>query len=133
MFFGNIAANGRAVGAVRIINEKLNKMNESVIIQKLIQVGQMLERGELEYSGAEIDTKHYLEQYVALRQPHVVGRSEQCSGSLLSDEEIREAADEWVFDENGMKWSNNDGTAGDNYGSFIAGVKWVLSRICNGR
>lgn len=52
-------------------------MNESVIIQKLIQVGQMLERGELEYSGAEIDTKHYLEQYVALRQTLVVGRSEQ--------------------------------------------------------
>lgn len=46
-------------------------MKESVIIQKLIQVGQMLERGELEYSGAEIDTKHYLEQYVALRQPLV--------------------------------------------------------------
>lgn len=48
-------------------------MNESVIIQKLIQVGQMLERGELEYSGAEIDTKHYLEQYAALRQPPVMG------------------------------------------------------------
>lgn len=47
-------------------------MKESVIIQKLIQVGQMLERGELEYSGAEIDTKHYLEQYVALRQPPVI-------------------------------------------------------------
>lgn len=73
-----ISPNGWAVGAVRIINEKLNKMNESVIIQKLIRVGQMLERGELEYSGAEIDTKHYLEQYIALRQPHVVGQSEQC-------------------------------------------------------
>lgn len=53
-------------------------MNKSVIIQKLIQVGQMLERGELEYSGAEADTKHYLEQYSELRQPLV-------SGSLLSD------------------------------------------------
>lgn len=52
-------------------------MNESVIIQKLIQIGQMLERGELEYSGAEIDTKHYLEQYVALRQQNAVGRHEQ--------------------------------------------------------
>ena len=72
-----MAHNGRTVGAVRIINEKINKMNESVIIQKLIQVGQMLERGELEYSGAEIDTKHYLEQYVALRQPPVSVRSEQ--------------------------------------------------------
>lgn len=55
------------------------------------------------------------------------------SGSLLSDEEIIEAADEWVFDKNGMKWSNNDGTAGDNYGSFIAGVKWALSRLSNDR
>ena len=52
-------------------------MNESVIIQKLIQVGQMLERGELEYSGAEIDTKHYLEQYLALHIHDVVGQSEQ--------------------------------------------------------
>lgn len=55
------------------------------------------------------------------------------SGSLPSDEEIIGAADEWVFDINGMKWSNNDDTAGDNYGSFIAGAKWVLSRINNDR
>lgn len=47
-------------------------MNESVIIQKLIQVGQMLERGELEYSSAEAGIKHYLEQYAALRQPPVL-------------------------------------------------------------
>lgn len=52
-------------------------MNESVIIQKLIEVGQMLERGELEYSGAEADTKHYLEQYLALHIHDVVGRSEE--------------------------------------------------------
>lgn len=74
-----IIANVPRVCVGRIINDKLNKMNESVIIQKLIQVGQMLERGELEYSGAEIDIKHYLEQYVALRQTIVVGRSEQLS------------------------------------------------------
>jgi hypothetical protein len=55
------------------------------------------------------------------------------SGSLPSDEEIRGGADEWVFDINGMKWSNNDDTAGDNYGSFIAGAKWVLSRLSNDR
>jgi hypothetical protein len=55
------------------------------------------------------------------------------SGSLLSDEEIREAADEWVFDKNGMKWSNNDDTAGDNYGSFMAGAKWAISRLSNDR
>lgn len=52
-------------------------MNESVIIQKLIQVGQMLERGELEYSGAEADIKHYFEQYAALRIYAVSRRSEQ--------------------------------------------------------
>jgi hypothetical protein len=44
-------------------------------------------------------------------------------------DEIREAADEWVFEINGMKWSNNDDTAGDNFGSFIAGAKWVLIRF----
>jgi hypothetical protein len=47
-------------------------MKESVIIQKLIQVGQMLERGQLEYSGAEADTIYLLEQYAALRQPPVI-------------------------------------------------------------
>jgi len=55
------------------------------------------------------------------------------SVSLPSDDEIREAADEWVFDKNGMKWSNNDDTAGDNFGSFIAGAKWVANRLSNER
>jgi hypothetical protein len=36
-------------------------------------------------------------------------------------------AEKWVFETNGHKWSNNDDTAGDNYGSFVAGAnsKWV--------
>lgn len=55
------------------------------------------------------------------------------SGSLPSDEEIRGGADEWVFDKNGMKWSNNDDTAGDNFGSFIAGVNWLMKRLSNDR
>ena len=37
---------------------------------------------------------------------------------------LEEAAEKWVFDINGNKWSNNDNTAGDNYGSFITGAKW---------
>lgn len=37
-------------------------MNDKEIIQKLIQVGQMLERGVIETSGAELDTKYYIEQ-----------------------------------------------------------------------
>lgn len=44
-------------------------------------------------------------------------------------EEIHEAADSWVFEVNGDKWSNDDNTAGDNYGSFVAGAKWILSRL----
>ena len=46
----------------------------------------------------------------------------------MSIEEIDEAASEWVFETNGMQWSNNDDSAGDNYGSFIAGVKWALEQ-----
>lgn len=34
---------------------------------------------------------------------------------------VEELAEKWVFETNGMKWSNNDNTAPDNYGSFIAG------------
>ena len=52
------------------------------------------------------------------------------SGSLpISEDDIRTAADEWVFETNGMNWSNNDNTAGDNFGSFIAGAKWVLQQL----
>ena len=39
-------------------------------------------------------------------------------------ETLEEVAEKWVFETNGHKWSNNDDTAGDNYGSFIAGAKW---------
>ena len=49
----------------------------------------------------------------------------------MSIEEIDEAASEWVFKTNGMKWSNNDDTAGDNYGSFIAGVKCSQEKLLN--
>ena len=55
------------------------------------------------------------------------------SGSLPSVEQIRKGAEEWVFDKNGMKWSNNDDTAGDNFGSFIAGVNWLMKRLSNDR
>jgi hypothetical protein len=39
-------------------------------------------------------------------------------------ETIEEAAERWVFETNGHKWSNNDDSAGDNFGSFVAGSKW---------
>ena len=43
--------------------------------------------------------------------------------------EREDAAEKWVFDINGHKWSNNDNTAGDNYGSFIVGAKWESERM----
>jgi len=44
-------------------------------------------------------------------------------------QESLDAAHEWVFETNGHKWSNNDDTAGDNYGSFKAGAKWQAERM----
>jgi len=38
------------------------------------------------------------------------------------------AATKWVFETNSHKWSNNDDTAGDNYGSFLAGYKLAQER-----
>jgi len=46
----------------------------------------------------------------------------------MDKETLEEAADKWVFETNGHKWSNNDDTAGDNYGSFLAGAKWQAKR-----
>ena len=45
------------------------------------------------------------------------------------DKELDEAAQKWVFETNGHKWSNNDNTAGDNYGSFEEGAKWMEERM----
>lgn len=43
-----------------------------------------------------------------------------------------DAAEKWVFETNGHKWSNNDNTTGDNYGSFIAGAEWQEQRMYSG-
>ena len=43
-------------------------------------------------------------------------------------ETLEEAAEIWVFETNGHKWSNNDDTAGDNYASFKRGAKWQQER-----
>jgi len=63
-------------------------MNESVIIQKMISIGQHLEREEIFYSGAEADARALLEEIKqALTIPDVVGRSEQlvCDNCNTSD------------------------------------------------
>jgi hypothetical protein len=48
---------------------------------------------------------------------------------MNKQETIEEAAEKWVFETNGHKWSNNDDTAGDNYGSFMAGAKWMKEKL----
>jgi hypothetical protein len=53
-------------------------MNESIIIQKMISIGQHLEREEIFYSGAEADARALLNEIKqALTIPAVVGQSEQ--------------------------------------------------------
>lgn len=94
----------------------------------------------LQEAGIDLGRYSYNELNVikdALRRYHNVKLKllslSDVSVSLISDEEIKDAAEKWIFNENGMKWSNNDDTAGDNYGSFIAGVKWALIRLSNDR
>jgi len=49
----------------------------------------------------------------------------KCERILADQETLEEAAEKWVFETNGHKWSNNDDTAGDNYGSFIEGANFM--------
>jgi hypothetical protein len=49
--------------------------------------------------------------------------------SVDRNETPEEAAETWVFETNGHKWSNNDNSAGDNYGSFMAGAEWQSERM----
>ena len=49
----------------------------------------------------------------------------------MKQETLEEAAYRWVFETNGHKWSNNDDTAGDNFGSFKSGAEWQAERMCN--
>ncbi len=48
---------------------------------------------------------------------------------MITKEKIEEAADEYVFVTMGHRFSNNDGSAGDNYASFIAGANYVIEFI----
>lgn len=50
-------------------------------------------------------------------------------GEDPKQETIEEAADKWIFETNGHRWSNNDDTAGDNYGSFKAGAEWMRQQM----
>ena len=49
--------------------------------------------------------------------------------NIPKQETLEDVAEKWVFETNGHKWSNNDDTAGDNYGSFIAGANYQAERM----
>jgi hypothetical protein len=46
-----------------------------------------------------------------------------CCCTIKKQETIEDGTNKWVFETNADRWSNNDDTAGDNYGSFVAGAK----------
>lgn len=45
-----------------------------------------------------------------------------------SESELFDAAEEYVFDKNGNKFSNNNDEAGDNFASFLAGANWATDK-----
>ena len=57
------------------------------------------------------------------------GHTTYCDCGPLPKQTLEEAAEKWVFETNAHKWPNNDDTAGDNYGSFKAGAKWMEEQM----
>lgn len=47
---------------------------------------------------------------------------------LVPPDTAQSAADTWVFETNGHRWSNNNNEAGDNHESFLAGVSWQMAQ-----
>ena len=45
--------------------------------------------------------------------------------------DVEKFAEEWVFNENGHKWSNNDDTAGDNFSSYREGFNKAMELTTN--
>ena len=52
--------------------------------------------------------------------------SKEKAGESLVSINVDKLAKEWVFKTNGHKWSNNDDTAGDNYGSYKEGFNKAM-------
>ena len=65
---------------------------------------------------------------LAITSGTIQGRmlSKQNCDEIFGIEDVNELAEEWVFKTNGHKWSNNDDTAGDNYGSYKEGFNKAM-------
>lgn len=47
---------------------------------------------------------------------------------VVTDEEVHDAADHYVFGSDN-KWSNNNDECGDNFGSFKRGAEWMRKQL----
>lgn len=47
----------------------------------------------------------------------------------ITRSQITTAATKWVFETNGNRWSNNNSECGDNFGSFLEGVKFAVEHL----
>ncbi len=55
-----------------------------------------------------------------------LGLSKQNCDEIFGVVDVEKLAEEWVFETNGHKWSNNDDTAGDNFGSYREGFNKAM-------
>jgi hypothetical protein len=65
---------------------------------------------------------------IAASWANVTGRklSKENCDEIFGIVDVNKLAEEWVFDKNGHKWSNNDNSAGDNYGSYKEGFNKAM-------
>jgi hypothetical protein len=98
------SVNGQKGNLVKLRNSKILRKDEQVLVDQLID------------KLTEISS--------------TIKANDIATGvKAVQNKKIQQAAEKWVFDKNGMKWSNNDDTAGDNYGSFVEGAKWALKKF----
>lgn len=98
------SVNAKLGNLIKLKQSKILKKDEAVIVDQLI--------AKMSELGAAIKANDYATGVKAVQ-----------------NKQIQQAAENWVFEKNGTKWSNNDDTAGDNYGSFLEGAKWALNEL----
>lgn len=89
-----------------------------------LEFGRLFQQAK-EMSDDELKTK-YIHGFLD-------GRNLNKTSSSLTPYDLDELAQDWVFNENGHKWSNNDNTAGDNFGSFKAGFQKAIELLTDNK
>lgn len=88
-----------------------------------ISVEEVYFHGSGYYKASELSEQER-EKYSFMKKYKIIIPKEE-----PKQETVEEAAEKWVFETNSHKWSNNDNSAGDNYGSFLNGAKWQAERM----